>query len=330
MKSANPFSEYDLLPLGMKNKTKKKAQDGTEIPKPKNKPVPLFEIDRPEVNLNLKRSSAHETIHAMLEKKKPRPDNRELFEGLYSGLVAFDNFLPEDKINSPVVYPLESYQPAQYGRGSQAIAKNGGVISGLSGTMYSRNAYKSKTKVSNKMIADYGMEIGEEDDPKKPKLKPVQGVYTSYDQINADNRFTRDFLERHNDPNASQMVVARNIGDPKMKFVGDKPNVKTNLPTKLPSGINIKDVFQTSEGLYGYQDPHEDRFIQVDGSVYAAAQNQTKVKDVAKLKLGGRLSKKKPNKNDGLISYYEQGSSHEMSNDQIKHLLSQGYELEID
>jgi hypothetical protein len=102
---------------------------------------------------------------------------------------------------------------------------------------------------------------GGEDPPKK-------NVYTSQKDIDRDNAFVKDFLTRHGDPNASRMVVARDIGDAIPKFItpDGRPAIvnKPILQTVLPLGVSINDVFQTKEGQYGYYHPQQGTFIQVD------------------------------------------------------------------
>lgn len=102
----------------------------------------------------------------------------------------------------------------------------------------------------------------------EPKPKPKKGTYTSREQIERDNKWVRDFLLRKGAPMAETSVVARDIGDPMPKFVapGGRPAMvdKPILQTALPMGIGINDVFQTSEGTYGYYHPQQGTFIQVD------------------------------------------------------------------
>ena len=106
--------------------------------------------------------------------------------------------------------------------------------------------------------------IGGGEDPKK---NPSKNVYTSQKEIDTDNKWVQDFLMRHGAPMASQTVVGRDIGNAKPKFVMQQGSIqpdKPKLQTSLPNGINIDQVFQTKEGLYGYQHPQEDYFVQVD------------------------------------------------------------------
>lgn len=102
---------------------------------------------------------------------------------------------------------------------------------------------------------------GGEDPPKKK-------VYTSQKDIDRDNLWLRDFLTRHGAPGANNMVVARDIGDPMPKFItpDGKPYQvdKPLLPTTLPFGVSINDVYQTNEGQYGYMHPQNGNFVQVD------------------------------------------------------------------
>ena len=102
----------------------------------------------------------------------------------------------------------------------------------------------------------------------EPKPKSKKDVYTSRAQIERDNRWVKDFLLRKGAPMAETSVVARDIGDPMPKFVtpGGRPAMvdKPILQTALPMGIGINDVFQTSEGTYGYYHPQQGTFIQVD------------------------------------------------------------------
>ncbi len=104
---------------------------------------------------------------------------------------------------------------------------------------------------------------GEED----PKGSPSKKVYTSQKQIDVDNKWVQDFLMRHGAPNASNMIVARDVGESMPKFVyanGSTQPDKPNLQTALPNGVSINDVFQTKEGQYGFYHPQKGTFIQVD------------------------------------------------------------------
>lgn len=96
---------------------------------------------------------------------------------------------------------------------------------------------------------------------------PKKNVYTSRQQIERDNEWVRNFLARKNAPMAETSVVARDIGDPVPKFSylsGGQPTSKPVLQTALPLGVSVNDVFQTSEGTYGYYHPQQGTFIQVD------------------------------------------------------------------
>lgn len=105
---------------------------------------------------------------------------------------------------------------------------------------------------------------GGEDPPKKST------VYTSHEQIAADNNFARNFLARHGAPQylVNNSVVARNIGDPipQFEYPNGKPSIldKPILQTELPFGVTIKDVVQVQGGKYGYYHPQNGNFVQVD------------------------------------------------------------------
>lgn len=125
MYSANPFSKYDLLPLHEKRKLnkQKKAQFGEVLPpRQPNTPVALDTSGITPIDLNLKRSSAHEQVHSFLNEKEKKPFPMEL---AYSALLAVDRFIPGEDIDRPVVQPGQSYNENPYGTGSQAIAKYG-------------------------------------------------------------------------------------------------------------------------------------------------------------------------------------------------------------
>ncbi len=106
-----------------------------------------------------------------------------------------------------------------------------------------------------------------------PKASPPKKVYTSQADISRDNAWVQDFLLRHNSPMASQMVVGRNVGDAKPKFVYAMNSIQPDRPvlqTALPMGVSINDVFQTKDGQYGYYHPQQGTFIQVDPqAIYA-------------------------------------------------------------
>ncbi len=114
---------------------------------------------------------------------------------------------------------------------------------------------------SNRSIFNVGGE-----DPKAPSKK----VYTSQEQINADNNALRSLLYRQGAPSflASNSVVARKVGDPIPQY--DYPNGKPSmvdrpiLQTTLPLGVSVDDVFQSKGGAYGYMHPQQGTFVQVD------------------------------------------------------------------
>lgn len=104
--------------------------------------------------------------------------------------------------------------------------------------------------------------------------KPKKNTYTSRAEIERDNQWVRNFLTRKGAPNAEVAVVARDIGDakPKFNYLGGRPPIvdKPILQTMLPMGVSVNDVFQTSEGQYGYYHPQQGTFIQVDPqAIYA-------------------------------------------------------------
>lgn len=125
MKTLNPFSEYDLTPLHLK-KAKKKAQGGVELKPPSREPIPTLPLYKPTMDTSLQYSEVNEQLRKELY---PEEDNsRKIANSVYAGLTLFNALLPGDRIEEPIVHPLESYIPAQYGRGSQAISKYGGKI----------------------------------------------------------------------------------------------------------------------------------------------------------------------------------------------------------
>lgn len=152
-----------------------------------------------------------------------------------------------------------------------------------------RRVYDGSGFTYPEVLADGGV-LGGGDDPKK---KPA--VYTSQAQIDKDNQFAKDFLTRHNAPQyyITNGVVARDIGDPVVKFTGDTPTPRPAGQTTLPFGVSINDVEHTSEG-YGYWHPQNGNWVPVDSqaiySKYGAKPVTTPaIKDVAKMSGGGYL-----------------------------------------
>lgn len=170
------------------------------------------------------------------------------------------------------------------------------------------------------------------------------GTYTSYSQINKDNQFAKDFLRRQNAPSflADNAVVARNIGDPVVQFIDSKTGkpsqntMKSSLPNTLPRGVSIEDVYHSSDGQFGYQDPTYDRFVPVDPSIYnlygrrnnpsaPPASNST-----ASLKAGGAMKPIKVYEEGGMMNdHYKAGTTHDMSDSEIKSLIGKGYKLKF-
>jgi len=155
------------------------------------------------------------------------------------------------------------------------------------------------------MYAAGGLTGGGEE-PKPVKKKPYNpNVYNTEDEIQAANQQAKGIIGRRvnmDDPTqaylANNAVVARKVGDPRVPFIypqGRPANVE-NLPTRLPPGITIDQVENTSEG-YGYWHPQNGNFIKVDPSVYATSKQPVVPKDaLAKFKKGGKT-----------YDYYAQG-----------------------
>lgn len=170
-------------------------------------------------------------------------------------------------------------------------------------------------------------------------------TYASYDQIQKDNDFARDFSRRRGVPNylAENSVVARNIGDPVVQFIDSKTgkpsqsNQKSNLPSILPSGVNINDVYQTSEGQYGYQDPTYDRFVPVDPSVYNMYGNKKATlpttptgNSLAIHENGGELKRLRVSAvGNAVKGYYEKGGIYDIDDNTIKELAKNGYKMKF-
>lgn len=99
------------------------------------------------------------------------------------------------------------------------------------------------------------------EDPKQP-IK----TYTSQEQINKDNAFVKDFLQRHGASNwdVNNSVVARRVGDKMPTWETNRlVPMRTNVLYDLPSGVTINDVVQTNEG-YGFYHPQYGNWIPVD------------------------------------------------------------------
>jgi hypothetical protein len=111
---------------------------------------------------------------------------------------------------------------------------------------------------SNFLASNFLNRIGGED--------PKQPIYTSKQQIDKDNAFTKAFLQRHGAPQwqVENSVVGRNVGD-KMPFFQQSPlrAMQGSGLTDLPRGVTINDVVQTQDG-YGFFHPQEGNWIPVD------------------------------------------------------------------
>lgn len=118
--------------------------------------------------------------------------------------------------------------------------------------------------------------------------------YNSEEEIAKDNKFARDFSRRHssNEYLNENTVVARNVGDPKVQFVDQNGKLVSHnspkLGTTLPGGVSINDVFQTSEGQYGYYHPQNGTFNPVDSQAIYSRYGQ-KDNSTAKLSEGGKI-----------------------------------------
>lgn len=171
------------------------------------------------------------------------------------------------------------------------------------------------------------------------KLQAGGGVpkYTSYDQINKDNTFARDFASRHGAPSwlAQNSYVARDVGSPMVQFqhTGAAPQGPSKLATTLPTGYTADDVFQTNEGQYGYYN-NDSNFTPVDAAtIYSLYGKKPKPSignasaSVASYKNGGKM--KIAEQGALLKNYYTKGSTHDLSEDEIKSLVGAGYKLKF-
>lgn len=100
----------------------------------------------------------------------------------------------------------------------------------------------------------------------------VISTYKTRKEINDANDFLHNFLQRKNAPNANNMVVARDIGDPRVQFEytsNSVPNTVSKANT-LPKGVSVDEVFLNAQGQYGYIDPIYNNWVPVDAnSIYS-------------------------------------------------------------
>lgn len=102
------------------------------------------------------------------------------------------------------------------------------------------------------------------------------GKYSSYAQINAANQTAQRLAAQQGYPfDASQLHVARDIGDPVVQYIDaatGKPSTHAPTPAGqqfLPSGVSSDDVFQNQDKQYGYMNPQYGNWVPVDpGAVY--------------------------------------------------------------
>ncbi len=150
----------------------------------------------------------------------------------------------------------------------------------------------------------------------------AQRLSQRYGLANAPNMQIGQYLPQYVDP----------AGNP------SKPFPTRQLPTSVPDYINYEDI-QTDQGLYWYVDPKTGDTIDVDPTVVRAKRFQ-KPQSLVNTDRASRT--KMPSMNYGgktpytnmyadggsLNPYYEEGSEHDLSEQEIANLLKKGYRIE--
>jgi hypothetical protein len=180
---------------------------------------------------------------------------------ILGGLLATNAFLPEDETRRPYVRPANSYNPNQYGTGSQAIAQYGAKVSNSG---YKSNSpdrgYDSLTIPSNQITMEgvphdvYGVDdMGYSQIMKPGKNYQFPGntvteipmraqngaVFQTQQQLDAANEQARRLVARKNGDRPDLAYVAKNIGDqvPQYKDPTGRPYnplPPSNMSTYIP------------------------------------------------------------------------------------------------
>lgn len=119
-----------------------KGQDGMLLPPKQNfGPMDMMDVDPQHVmTITPENLQSFKDVYPDLYRRmNPGVNWGNIAKGTLIGLSLADAMIPEGKIKKPVVQPLQSYNPYQYGTGSQAIYEDGGNIK-VSKTGYKKNS----------------------------------------------------------------------------------------------------------------------------------------------------------------------------------------------
>src|SRR6188768_13867 len=181
-------------------------------------------------------------------------------------------------------YAMQKIQKGQTERdqSSALLATNPEMIHG-SGTANFFGAYGGYMNPNNVPCFDcggkmaYGGGIG--DPPPKKKVTPMPvaqpiypaDTYQNQAEVDAANAQARSLAIRQSGEGnwvANNSYVARQPGDPRVKFTGDVGRTTVPRATTLPRDVTVDKVLRTMDG-YGYNDPQSGNFMMVDpGAIY--------------------------------------------------------------
>jgi hypothetical protein len=260
------------------------------------------------------------SLYNMEQGQKAWERQNKITGGIAAGFSLINQLVPEQKTKTPVVRPLQSYNPTPYGNGSQAIAKYGA-----------------------KLKANMGMSLFTED-PEKPAKK----TYQTQAEVDAANLFAKEFSKRHNTINPGEAYVAKKPGDPVVQFT----DLATGKPydgrySKMPASMikhSVPDWVTKLEWNKEWNQPYyldgndmiyvDQRFFNSDRFLTSKA-DQQKIFDqknnqlaTTKMKYGGKMKKGKKCEFGGQV--FTEGQSYDIDEITIKQLLEAGYEIDFE
>lgn len=305
MKTLNPHSQYDLLPLSSKLGKKKKGQNGIQFPDQGSFSEPPIPYQQEEQLSPIEQLMKNGIIEPQRQDdisqlpvgpfEIPQKENNGIdwSKAALTTLLGADFAIPTPKPKAPIVQPQTSYSPNQYGTGSQAIAKYGIKMSNSGYKATSADRHNSMLQIPSNQITMEGVPhnvFGVDDLGYSMLMQPGKNykfpgtsvleipmkaqngaVFQTQEQIDKANIQAKRFALARGLQSGEATYVAKNIGDPIPQITNPDGSPFTPFAAKpkaynVPLNVNFEDI-KSYNNAYWYNDPTTGDIVDIDNSV---------------------------------------------------------------